>query len=91
MLKLKKPSCQSRTLYSGDMLFNYERKITIFSDKVQLKRLVANRSTLEETLKEAQVEGNYKMETFIQRGRMKPTKNAKHLNKLKNYFLLLLS
>ena len=39
------------------MLFNYERKITIFSDKVQLKRLVANRSTLEETLKEAQVEG----------------------------------
>lgn len=73
------------------MLFNYERKITIFSGKVQLKRLVENRSTLEETLKEAQVEGNYKMETFIQRGRMKPTKNAKHLNKLKNYFLLLLS
>ena len=57
--------------------------MTIFSDKVQLKRFVANRSALIETLKEAQVEGNYKMETFIQRGRMKHTKNAKHLNKLK--------
>lgn len=92
MLKLKKPSCQSRTLYSGDMLFKYERRITIFSDKVQLKRFVANISTLEETLKEAfQVEGNYEMETFIQQGRMKHTKNAKHLSKLKNYFLLLFS
>lgn len=69
------------------MLFNYERKMTIFSDKVQLKRFVANRSALIETLKEAQVEGNYKMETFIQWGRMKHTKNAKHLNKfLKKLF-----